>query len=388
MPPCRLTIPRSPGQTCGAGFLAPEPAPIPKLSRYRPHPQSESQPLQQHEKGAFILRRGLIVSCVLLFSLQLVAQTPKQRHFSLHYAVKVKDVPAGKELRIWIPLARSDAYQDVQVLSKEGDLKLRKSADDASGNTALYAEADTTKTRDYRFQIEYDVVRFERIDLVDGKLAPGAHPERSSQAVQASFLQSDRLTSVTGPVGQVAADETRSSPTPLDKAHALYDYIWRALSYDPSGHGCCRGDANWVFDSKHGDSTDLTALFVAMARSQQIPARSAVGIQLPADKHSGKLTTNSSWAEFYAAPLGWLPADIAAAKQHPEQREYYFGAQDINRLQFTVGRDIKLNPPQDGAPLNFFIDLYVEVGGEQYSKVSLELSFQDVGASATGASGH
>jgi transglutaminase-like putative cysteine protease len=358
------------------------------LSRYCSHSQSESQPLQQLEKEAFMLRRGLIVSCALLFSLQLVAQTPKQRHFVLHYAVKVKDVPAGKELRIWIPLAHSDAYQDVQVLSKEGDLKLRKSADDASGNTALYAEADTTKTRDYRFRIEYDVVRFERIDLVDGKPAPGAHPERSSQAVQASFLQPDPLTSVTGPVGQVAAEETRSSTTSLDKAHALYDYVWRVLSYDPSGHGCCRGDAKWTFDSKHGDSTDLTALFVAMTRSQQIPARSAVGVQLPSDKHSGKLTTNSSWAEFYAAPVGWLPADIAAAKQHPEQREYYFGAQDMNRLQFAVGHDIKLSPPQEGAPLNFFIDPYVEVAGDQYSKVSLEVSFQDVEASGTGAPGH
>jgi hypothetical protein len=41
--------------------------------------------------------------------------------------------------------------------------------------------------------------------------------------------------------------------------------------------------------------------------------------------------------------------------KHPNQKDYFFGVHDDNRLQFTVGRDIRLDPPQQGGPLNYFI---------------------------------
>lgn len=333
-------------------------------------------------------RLALIVVVLLSALCHAQDRLPKQRHFVLHYTVNVKDVPAGKKVRIWIPLIHSDAFQDVQVLSKESDLKLRQSIDDTSGNSSLVAEAEPTKVRDYRFSIEYDLVRFERTDLVDGKLAPGAHPERSSAAYQAGFLQADKLGPITGPIAQIATEESKAAGTPVEKAYAIYEYLRRALRFAPSGKDCCRGDANKALDAKQGDSTDLTAVFVATLRSQQIPARAAVGFQLPADKHSGELTTHFSWAEFYGAPMGWLPADLAAGVQHPDQRGYSFGFLDMNRIQVSVGRDLKLNPPQEGGPLNFFVDPYVEVEGKPYSKVALDVSFYDAGASAADAAKH
>jgi transglutaminase-like putative cysteine protease len=307
---------------------------------------------------------------------------PKQRHFVLRYSVNVKDVPAGKEFRVWIPLAHTDAFQDVQVLSKQGDAKLRKSVEDAYGNTAFYAEAEPERTRDYRFTIEYDVVRTERIDITGGKLASGAHPERASEAVLAMYLQPDRLVPVTGPVAQSTAEDTKSATTPLEKARAIYGSLTHNFRFNPSGSGCCRGDVNRTLASKQGDSLDLASVFVAMARSQQIPARSVIGFQLPVDQHSAEIRKASAWAEYYAVPLGWLPADPATAIRNPILLEYAFGSLDTDRLQFTVGRDLKLNPPQEGPPVNFFIDPYVEVEGKAYSRVSLDVSFHDVGASA------
>jgi transglutaminase-like putative cysteine protease len=323
----------------------------------------------------------LVLAATLAFSLATCAEDApaKQRHFALRYSVNVKDVPAGKDLRIWIPLAHSDAFQDVQVLSKEGDLKLRKSLDDVSGNLALYGESEGGKTRDYRFTIEYDVVRLERIDFQDGKLAQGAHPERSSQALLAGFLHADQRIPITGATAQAAADTTASAKSPVEKARAIYDYIGHNIRLDSTTSGCCQGDATNAFSSKQGDSNDLTAVFVSMARSQQIPARSEVGFALPSDKHSGELTTHYSWAEFYAAAMGWLPADPAASIQRPAEREYYFGSLDNNRVQFSVGRDLKLNPPQEGGPVDTFIRPYVEVEGKPYSKVSLDVSFRDAG---------
>ena len=63
--------------------------------------------------------------------------------------------------------------------------------------------------------------------------------------------------------------------------------------------------------------------------------------------------------------------------------DYFFGAHDVNRVQFTQGRDLKLAPDQDGPPLNYFVYPYVEIGGKEYPNVSIAFSFEDLGATAT-----
>ncbi len=75
-----------------------------------------------------------------------------------------------------------------------------------------------------------------------------------------------------------------------------------------------------------------------------------------------------------------MPVDISEAWKHPEKHDYFFGAHDVNRVQFTQGRDLTLTPAQDGAPLNYFIYPYVEVGGKEYPNVSIAFSFEEPGA--------
>jgi hypothetical protein len=78
--------------------------------------------------------------------------------------------------------------------------------------------------------------------------------------------------------------------------------------------------------------------------------------------------------------VGWVPVDISEAWKHPDRRAYFFGANDANRLQFTVGRDMGLDPPPSGPPLNYFVYPYVEVGGQKYPDLVQNFSFTDVGA--------
>lgn len=53
-------------------------------------------------------------------------------------------------------------------------------------------------------------------------------------------------------------------------------------------------------------------------------------------------------------------------------------------VQFTQGRDLKLAPAQEGAPLNYFYP-YVEIGGKEYPNVSIAFSFEDVGEKVASA---
>jgi hypothetical protein len=70
--------------------------------------------------------------------------------------------------------------------------------------------------------------------------------------------------------------------------------------------------------------------------------------------------------------------DISEAWKHQEKKEYFFGANDANRVQFTVGRDITLSPRQHGPALNYFIYPYVELGGQSYPNVANAFAFSDV----------
>jgi hypothetical protein len=73
---------------------------------------------------------------------------------------------------------------------------------------------------------------------------------------------------------------------------------------------------------------------------------------------------------------GWIPVDASEAWKHPEKKNYFFGAHDDNRVQFTVGRDIHLDPAQQGEPLNYIIYPYAELDGKPF-KLESTFSFQD-----------
>ena len=328
-----------------------------------------------------MLRRSLLTLLLVVSSLPTLAQN--QRHFSFHYAFTVKNVSPGERVRIWIPLAHSDAFQDVKVTSKSGDLKIKEVHQPEYDNEVLYAESSKADKDEYKFSVEYDVVRREHVVLINGKRVTDSPFTKTSQVELARFLQADRLVPVTGLPAQLAAQETKGSTTQLEKAKDIYEYVFRTMRYDKSGTGWGHGDTLWACDSKHGNCTDFHSVFISMARAEKIPARFEIGFPLPSDKHSAEIPGYHCWAEFYLDSTGWVPVDISEAWKHQEKHDYFFGAHDVNRMQFTQGRDLKLAPSQEGPPLNYFVYPYVEIGGKKYPNVSIAFSFEDAGSTAT-----
>ncbi|HEY6301790.1 MAG TPA: transglutaminase-like domain-containing protein [Terriglobales bacterium] len=312
-----------------------------------------------------------------------VASAPKERHFIFHYAFTVKNVGPGERVRIWIPLAHSDRFQDVNVTSEGGDLPLEQVHQPEYRNDVLYAETAKADKGEYKFSVDYDVVRREHVVLVNGKPLTDAKSAPVPRVELARFLEADRLVPVTGVPAQLAAQETKGATTPLEKARDIYEYVFRTMKYDKSGEGWGHGDTLWACDSKHGNCTDFHSVFISMARAEKIPARFEIGFPLPTDKHSAEIPGYHCWAKFYLDSTGWVPVDISEAWKHPEKHDYFFGAHDVNRMQFTEGRDLRLAPAQDGAPLNYFVYPYVEIGGKEYPNVSIAFSFQDVDSSPT-----
>jgi transglutaminase-like putative cysteine protease len=313
--------------------------------------------------------------CVFLFVLTLASVAQESRHFTFHYGFTVKNLPAGRKVRIWIPAAQSDAYQEVRIVAAKGDLPMKKSRESKFGNGLYFAETSGATQPELHFEVEYDVVRHERVAL-----NPAAHlvVTTLTNKERQQDLQPDVLVPVTGLPADLAAKVTQGKTQPLEQARAIYDYVFTTMRYDKTGTGWGHGDVLYACDAKKGNCTDFHSLFIAMARSQGIPARFEIGFPLPPDKHSAEIAGYHCWSDFYIDGKGWIPVDISEAWKHQEKREYFFGSHDVNRVQFSMGRDLRVNPPQEGKPLNYFVYPYVEVDGQEYANVSLAFSFADV----------
>lgn len=308
--------------------------------------------------------------------------TGSRRSFEFTYLTRIPTMPASSKIsRIWIPLPQSDPYQTIGDLNIESPFGYAKHRDPEYGNEYLYVKIpaeDLTAATEVR--ISFQVTRREhRVALdaqaVTAQLAAMAPPDVKR------FLQPDRYVPLQGIIAELAAQETRGIQHPLEKARAIYDYVIATMRYDKSGTGWGNGDAIWACTAKRGNCTDFHSLFIGMMRAAGIPARFEIGFPLPADQHDGAVPGYHCWAQFYVEPYGWIPVDASEAWKHPEKKNYFFGAHDDNRLQFTVGRDIRLDPPQQGDPLNYFIYPYAELDGKPFA-VESKFSFHDRASSS------
>lgn len=318
-----------------------------------------------------MLRKVSIVLLPFTLVSLFLAQALKSRHFTFDYAFTVRITEPGQPLEVWFPMAHSDRYQQVNIVSKAGDLPLEETVEPEYGNRMFHARTAKADKSEYHFSVKYDVVRLEHFAAVTNQ-----RPASASELKR--FLQPDKLVPVTGKPAEIAAQQVKPGMSNMEKARALYDYTFNTMRYEKTGTGWGRGDTLWACDSHHGNCTDFHSVFISMARSQHIPARFEIGFSIPDDKPASDIAGYHCWAEFYSSDRGWFPVDISEAWRHQKEKDYFFGAHDVNRIQFSVGRDIQLSPKQQGQPLNYFIYPYAELNRKEYPNISIAFSFADV----------
>ena len=90
--------------------------------------------------------------------------------------------------------------------------------------------------------------------------------------------------------------------------------------------------ASWVLENKQGVCDEMTSLFVAMARSQGIPARFASGISYTTSELFNENWQPHGWAEVYFPDVGWVGFDITFGE---------YGYVDVTHIKFRDGFDPK-----------------------------------------------
>jgi transglutaminase-like putative cysteine protease len=306
--------------------------------------------------------------------------SPPARTFLFTYQVILKDIPAAAQrVRVWIPCAVTDMHQAVILKRVNGPVHLREVRQARLGNDILYGEILHPQPGAAEFAVEYQVTRKEYSKGDYESLVKASQGSAAAQKNLAEFLAPDRLVPIDGKMKELADENTRGKQGTVEKAHALYDYVFQTVRYDKSGTGWGRGDSLWVCDAKHGNCTDFHSLFISLARAEGIPARFEIGFPVPSGRE-GTIPGYHCWAEFYVSGEGWVPVDISEAWKDPQKHDYFFGTLDANRVQFSVGRDLTLQPKQDGGPLNYFIYPYVEVDGKPFEGIEKKFSYREMAA--------
>lgn len=319
----------------------------------------------------------LIIICIFFPGVSEAANAFKIRTFEFTYIADISDLPEdAKQISIWLPYPKNDVNQKVTPLRILSPYSTSIYKDHEYGNSILYLSAANLEQRSIKVEMKFRVKRYEYIRRdfeqmrVQGKNDPDPMLRR--------WLQPDRFVPIDNRIKKLAEKVVQGKITDLGKARAIYDYIIDNMTYDKSGTGWGRGDISYACDVRRGNCTDFHAVFIGFCRAVGIPAKFSIGFPLPTGRGHGEITGYHCWAEFYLKGYGWVPVDASEAYKNPAMKEYFFGAHDENRVQFTIGRDIVLNPPQNAKPLNYFIYPYAEVDGTPFPRVQYKFLFRDL----------
>ncbi len=293
---------------------------------------------------------------------------PDSRRFEFTYDLVLDPPRDARRIEAWVPVPIDIPGQDIGKVRIDTEADYRFTTEAAYGNRMIHIVADGPGAAPLKATMTIEVIRREYTGADTGEPDP-------------RYLRPNRLVPTDGMIAKLAQRATKGATTDIEKARAIYEFVTKTVTYDKSGTGWGRGDALFACDAKVGNCTDFHALFIAMARASGIPARFEIGFPLKAGVATGSVGGYHCWAEFYIDGKGWIPVDSSEAQKNPERHEYYFGSLDPHRVEFTKGRDLVLNPPQKGGPLNYFVYPYVEFDGKPLSdknRVKLSFSYRNV----------
>ena len=303
-------------------------------------------------------------------------ERPAARRFEATYVATVEQVPAGlSRLEVWVPLPADARDQRIRNLRIESPYPGSMRREREHGVSYFYFSTEQPRPGPLEIRVSFEAERHEVLRPSLVRTAPRA---AADPAELEKYLRPEGLVTLSPRVQALARQVTWGRRTSEQKARAIYDYVVNAMSYDKTAPGWGNGDTERACDVKKGNCTDFHSLFLSLARAEGIPARFVIGFPLNPERE-GAIPGYHCWAEFYLPAEGWVPVDASeASKSHgPGRREYLFGNLDPDRVQFTIGRDIRLDPPPCAETLNYFIYPYAEGDGRAITPVAIRLEYRD-----------
>ena len=299
---------------------------------------------------------------------------------SFHFSYLVELLPnKGNITRVWLPIPQSSNHQKIRNLHIDSDIDYKLKTEETHNNTYLLAEFNGEIESPKTIHLQFDVLRIEQKDDV-------------ASSDFSKYLKANSMVPVDDKFENIL-DENKLSQKNM---RGIYDFVLDKMSYGKpkvsgdkyarkfpvalsnyqSGNGWGRGDANYACDVGVGNCTDFHSYFLSLSRTTGVPARFHMGFPIP-NNNEGDIAGYHCWANFLHTNNRWIPVDISEADKHPELADYYFGTIDPHRVEFTVGRDLKLEALSTGST-NYFIYPIVEIDGVPSDSFIKRFSYKDL----------
>ncbi|MFH2060294.1 MAG: transglutaminase domain-containing protein [Pseudomonadota bacterium] len=272
--------------------------------------------------------------------------------------------------QLWIPYPVSNANQTIDNISIKGSMSSSGVYTDNIFETPmLYARWDK-EVEKRTLTFIFDVTRTEVIRRDFPGVQTAWDPKDYAQ-----YLSATRLGPVDGEIKVLADNIVKGQKTVIGKAKAIYDWTCENTYRNPDTRGCGFGDVYRLLQDPGGKCADISSIFVALARAANVPSREVFGIRQGKKPVQDISTWQHCWAEFYLPGYGWVPVDPGdvrkmmlkenlkwSDKKTKEYQDYFWGGVDPFRFKLSQGRDLKLNPPQKGEPVNYLMYPFAQVG--------------------------
>ena len=261
---------------------------------------------------------------------------PKRMRVTYTLTVDTNVVPAGKLVRCWLPYPRADHPRQDRVkllYTSEPDYELSPAE---CRHSTLYMEKHAVAGQPTVFSETFEFTSFgEWHDIDSASVQPynTASPiykeytaERSEQVVFTPRLRqlADRLTS--------------GEPNPWLRACRIFRWIVDNFPWASAREYSTIGNIpEYVLDNRHGDSGQLSLLFVTLCRLSGIPAHFQSGFAMYPGGWSRR-----GWAEIYLEGIGWIPVDlsegIASSANYAGEGRFFFMS-GIDSWRMLVNQD-------------------------------------------------
>lgn len=297
-------------------------------------------------------------------------ESADQRTFKFVYGAALTDLEPGTSVKVWLPVATSNHEQQVELVSTNLPAEFQRTREKKFGNELIYFEATANDHGEVPVEVTYLVTRNE--------LTPDNY-EPASEGQETTFLQANTLVPTTDELRISVLGDAVPTGKPIEVAKVLYDGVDSFMKYDKPADqpGWGNGDSQWACNNGFGNCTDFHSLFISTARNLEIPARFEIGFPIPTEIGSGEVGGYHCWAKFLADKK-WVPVDISEADKHPEMKSYYFGNLTADRVTFSVGRDLELEPATTAKSVNYLSYPYAEVDGKQHKRFRKAFRYEDV----------
>lgn len=285
---------------------------------------------------------------------QAAQSTVLSKDFRMHMTITVKpnEVPPGQTIRCWMPYPQQfEAQSGVRLLASTPEVSWMNAP--RYPMRSLYFEQPSKGERETVFQADYEMTTWARYNPIDpAKILPinRRHPYWGYFMAETT----DHV-AFTPEIQDLGRKIVQGERNPYLKARRIYDWMSKNIQYSYAReYSTLRNISLYTIQHRYGDCGQQALLFIALCRSQGIPARWQSGWMI-----YPPLKNLHDWSEIYLEPYGWIPVDVNFAQmveqdfeslnrdEREELKEFYFGGLDNYRLVVNSIHGYDHFPPKE-----------------------------------------